>query len=86
METPKIYLVYPWETPPLFAKLLASTYVGESHFVWAWWDYQEVVVVTLLVATGLGEITQMAVAAIALSSNGLVWRPRWLVAATKWLW
>jgi hypothetical protein len=33
METPEIYLVYPWETPPQFAKLLASTYVGESHFV-----------------------------------------------------
>jgi hypothetical protein len=53
METPKIYLVYPWETPPLFAKLLVSTYLGESHFVRAWWDYQEVIVVTLLVAMGL---------------------------------
>jgi hypothetical protein len=33
MKTPEICLVYPWETPLQFAKLLASTYVGESHFV-----------------------------------------------------
>jgi hypothetical protein len=33
MKTLEIYLVYPWETPPQFTKLLASTYVGEYHFV-----------------------------------------------------
>jgi hypothetical protein len=38
METLEICLVYPWETTPKFAKLLASTYVGESHFVLARWD------------------------------------------------
>jgi hypothetical protein len=32
----------------------------------------EVAAVTLLVATGPGDITQMAVAVVALSSNGLV--------------
>jgi hypothetical protein len=40
METPEIYLVYPWETSPQFAKLLASTYVGESHFVRVRLDYR----------------------------------------------
>jgi hypothetical protein len=40
METSEICLVYPWETPPHFTKLLASTYVGEFHFVQARWDYR----------------------------------------------
>jgi hypothetical protein len=38
METPEICLVYPWETPPQFPKLLASTYVGDitrmSSLLW----------------------------------------------------
>jgi hypothetical protein len=33
---------------------------------------------------GMGDITRMAVAAVALNSNGLVWRPRWLITATEW--
>jgi hypothetical protein len=40
METSEICLLYPWKTPPQFAKLLASTYVGEFHFVQARWDYR----------------------------------------------
>jgi hypothetical protein len=55
-ETPEICLVYPWETPPQFANLLASTYLGESHFVRARWDESGV---TILVATGLSDITRM---------------------------
>jgi hypothetical protein len=38
MEISEIYLVYPCETHPQFAKLIAYTYVGESHFVQTRWD------------------------------------------------
>jgi hypothetical protein len=31
-DTREINFIYPW-SPPQFAKLLASTYVGQSHFV-----------------------------------------------------
>jgi hypothetical protein len=45
METPEICLMYPWETHPQFAMLLASTDVGETRFVCGGVTYREVAAV-----------------------------------------
>jgi hypothetical protein len=37
-----------------------------------------------LLARVLGDITRMAIAVVALSTNGLMCHPRWLMATTKW--
>jgi hypothetical protein len=76
-DTREINFIYPW-SPHQFAKLLASTYVGQSHFVRMRWDYSGGHNCDPLVAIGLGDITQIVVAAVALSSNGLVGCLRWL--------
>jgi hypothetical protein len=79
----EIWLVYLWEPPPQYTwckqylcgsvPLCVSEVglIGRS-LLWP------------LAVTGLSDITQMIIVVVALSSNGLVWRPRWFITATKW--